>query len=107
MISTHILDTSTGNPASGVNVILEQRHGSEWKVLKKESTNPDGRISFDIPREAGAYRLTFGIEGYFKSRGMLPFFLDLPIAFDISETQRKYHVPLLLSPYGLSTYRGS
>jgi 5-hydroxyisourate hydrolase len=107
MISTHILDTGTGLPAAGVTVTLDQRVGAAWSPLKQESTNPDGRISFDIPREPGAYRLTFGIEAYFQARGMKPFFLDVPIAFEIVDINRKYHVPLLLSSYGLSTYRGS
>jgi 5-hydroxyisourate hydrolase len=107
MISTHILDTSTGSPAAGVSVTLEQKSGTEWKALFSEKTNSDGRIRFECPRETGAYRLTFGIESYIKDRGLKPFFLDVPIAFDITDTQRNYHIPLLLSPYGLSTYRGS
>ena len=108
MISTHILDTGTGFPAAGVPVTLERRQGGgAWSILKEESTNADGRISFDIAREPGAYRLTFGIENYFAARGQKPFFLNVPIAFQIEDTGRKYHVPLLLSSYGLSTYRGS
>ena len=107
MISTHILDTGTGFPAAGVAVSLDRKINGTWSSLKLESTNADGRISFDIPREAGAYRLTFGIEAYFAARGQKPFFLDVPIAFEIVDINRKYHVPLLLSSYGLSTYRGS
>ena len=107
MISTHILDTSTGSPATDVSVTLERKNGSAWHTLFSDRTNSDGRIRFECPREAGTYRLTFGIESYIATRGLRPFFLDVPIAFDITETQRNYHIPLLLSPYGLSTYRGS
>jgi len=108
MISTHILDTSSGAPATQVRVTLERKTASNWVLIQKEETNSDGRISFtECPREAGQYRLTFGIEDYFSKNGLKPFFLDTPIAFDITDTQRKYHVPLLLSPFGLSTYRGS
>jgi 5-hydroxyisourate hydrolase len=107
MISTHILDTSTGNPASGVLVSLEKQVEGVWKGLQKEKTNGDGRIAFDCPREAGDYRLTFGVAEYFRAQQKTPFFLDVPVSFEISDTGRKYHIPLLLSPYGFSTYRGS
>ena len=107
MLSTHILDTSTGTPAPGVEVLLEKRTGESWVELARQATNVDGRISFDCPREPGRYRLTFGVETYWRSRGQTPFFLDVPVAFEISDVARKYHVPLLLSPFGLSTYRGS
>ena len=108
MISTHILDTSNGNPAASVQVSLEQQSSSgQWNLLEKQSTNSDGRIAFQCPREPGVYRLTFGIQNYFQAQGKKPFFHDVPISFEISDTTRKYHVPLLLSPYGLSTYRGS
>lgn len=107
MISTHILDLSTGFPASDVPVILEKRVGETWTTLASLSTNADGRISFDCPRDPGAFRLTFGIESYFARHGQTSFFLNVPIGFQIVDTGRKYHVPLLLSPFGLSTYRGS
>lgn len=103
MISTHILDTSLGNPASGVKVVLEKDN----KSLSSGVTNNDGRIVFDIPHEPGVYKLTFEIEEYFKKHGIDPFFMNTPIIFKITNTGRKYHVPLLLNPYGLSTYRGS
>jgi 5-hydroxyisourate hydrolase len=108
MISTHILDISTGFPASGVQVRLERdAGGGNWRTLQDDKTNSDGRIAFQIPFEAGTYRLTFGVEAYLQSKGLTPFFLDVPIVFRVTDTGRKYHVPLLLSPYGLSTYRGS
>lgn len=105
MISTHILDTSKGMPAANVTVTLEQMSGADWKEIGKDKTNADGRIVFDCPKVAGDYRLTFFIEDYFK--GEEHFFLNSPIIFRVKNTDRKYHVPLLLNPFGLSTYRGS
>lgn len=103
MISTHILDLGTGLPAAGVRVTLEK----DGRPLKDELTNADGRISFGVEPLPGTYRLTFGVEAYFRARGQEPFFLDVPVLFAVTDTGRKYHVPLLLSPYGFSTYRGS
>lgn len=105
MISTHILDTTKGVPAANVDVVLEQKQGEAWKLIGKDKTNTDGRIVYDCPKEKGIYRLTFHIQDYFK--GEEHFFLDTPIIFEVKSTERKYHVPLLLNPYGYSTYRGS
>ncbi len=105
MISTHILDTSLGSPAAGVAVSLEIKKGDAWERLSDGVTNSDGRHAFDCSCQAGDYRITFMIEDYFKSRES--FFLNTPILFRVKDTNRKYHVPLLLNPYGLSTYRGS
>lgn len=107
MISTHILDTSIGHPATGVSVKLEKRVEGEWKTLFNDVTNQDGRIVFDCPYEEGVYRLLFSVEEYFKSQKTESFFLTTPVVFNITNTKRKYHVPLLLNPYGYSTYRGS
>jgi 5-hydroxyisourate hydrolase len=105
MISTHILDTTKGSPASGVTVLLEQKNNNDWKEIGTDKTNTDGRIVFNCPKEQGIYRLTFMIEEYYKNEEH--FFLNTPIVFQIKNTERKYHVPLLLNPYGYSTYRGS
>lgn len=105
MISTHILDTTKGVPAAGVTVLLEQQNGSAWKEIGTDKTNADGRIVFNCPKEAATYRLTFFVEEYFKNEEH--FFLNTPIVFKVKNTDRKYHVPLLLNPYGYSTYRGS
>lgn len=107
MISTHILDTSLGNPAAGVPVRLEKYDGKDWDVISEEKTNQDGRIVFNCPSEAGTYKLVFLTEAYFKKNKIKPFFLRAPVVFEISDTKRKYHIPLLLNPYGYSTYRGS
>lgn len=105
MISTHILDTTKGTPASGVTVILEKRTDKGWQPVGIDKTNADGRISYDCPKEKGVYRLTFNIEEYFKGEEF--FFMNTPVVFNVKSTDRKYHVPLLLNPYGYSTYRGS
>ena len=107
MISTHILDTSAGNPAKDVRVSLEKRVDNEWIAVDSNFTNTDGRIVFNCPYEKGVYRLLFEIEEYFTKNGQKSFFLTTPVVFQIEDTARKYHVPLLLNPYGYSTYRGS
>lgn len=107
MISTHILDLNLGVPAAAVSVELETRIGSQWKLLKKEQTNADGRIQFDVPATSGTYRLNFQIEAYYKSKNITPFFIDAPVTFQLDGSREKYHIPLLLSSYGYSTYRGS
>ena len=107
MISTHILDTSLGKPATGVSVTLEIRNASIWKTLAEEKTNEDGRITFSIPTEVGSYRLIFKTEDYFATNRREHFFQNAEVTFKITDTKRKYHVPLLLNPYGYSTYRGT
>jgi 5-hydroxyisourate hydrolase len=105
MISTHILDTTKGVAAAGVKITLEKKENDIWKKIGEGATNNDGRLAFDIPKEKGSYKLEFHIEDYFK--GSEHFFLNTPVIFQVSNTERKYHVPLLLNPYGYSTYRGT
>lgn len=105
MISTHILDTTKGRPATNVTVVLEKKEQDVWKNIGTDKTNSDGRIVFDCPRAEGVYRLTFKIEEYFQEEEH--FFMNTPVVFKIKDVARKYHVPLLLNPFGLSTYRGS
>lgn len=105
MISTHILDTTKGSAAMGVTVTLEQKNNENWKEIGTDKTNSDGRIVFNCPKEQGIYRLTFKVEEYYKSEEH--FFLNTPVVFQVKNTERKYHVPLLLNPYGYSTYRGT
>ena len=107
MISTHILDLQSGSPAASVVVVLQKRTGEKWASLEKSSTNSDGRIAFNCPAEPGIYQLQFQIDDYFKKQNTTPFFIDAQVTFHITDTKRKYHVPLLLSPFGYSTYRGS
>ncbi len=105
MISTHILDTTKGVAASNVSVVLELQENNGWVVLGNEKTNVDGRIVFNCPKVSGIYRLTFKVEEYFQSEEH--FFMNTPVVFQVKNTERKYHVPLLLNPYGYSTYRGT
>ncbi len=107
MISTHILDTSKGIPAEGVRVALESQDGSGWKRISEGTTNSDGRFVFENSDGPGTFRIHFEIEAYLSRNGASAFFLDQYIAFRIEDASRKYHIPLLLSPYGLSSYRGS
>jgi 5-hydroxyisourate hydrolase len=107
MISTHILDTSLGSPAANVTVELEKMVGNGWQLVGKEATNQDGRIAFASKSEAGTYRLQFHVEEYFRKNNQTPFFTLVLVIFTLTDTARKYHVPLLLNPYGYSTYRGS
>jgi 5-hydroxyisourate hydrolase len=105
MISTHILDTTRGTPADNVVVILEKSTPENWCVIEESKTNIDGRIVFNCPKEQGTYRLTFFTDDYFA--GKEHFFLNPQVAFRIENLERKYHVPIILNPYGYSTYRGS
>ncbi len=107
MISTHILDTSVGNPAENVRVLLEKFQNESWSTISEGATNADGRFVFDNESAAGQYRITFFTTEYYQKKDLECFFLDTPVAFNITDTQRKYHVPLLLNPFGYSTYRGS
>ncbi len=104
MISTHILDTSQGQPAAQVEVRLEKLdQNKRWMKIDQQQTNTDGRIQFNCHYEIGDYRLVFEIEEYFSNS----FFLDAVISFRIVDLNRKYHIPLLLNPFGYTTYRGS
>ncbi len=105
MISTHILDTGLGLAAAAVKVALQKRVNADWVEVAQGETNADGRLAFPEVKEAGDYRLIFGVEGYFKDRPS--FFLDTTVSFRITDTGRKYHVPLLLNSYGYSSYRGT
>lgn len=107
MISTHILDTSLGLTASDVIVELAKYNNGEWQSLATEKTNRDGRIVFNCHIELGEYRLIFKIAEYFQKNNQYTFFTEVPVMFKIADTTRKYHIPLLLNPYGYSTYRGS
>ncbi len=109
-ISTHVLDTSRGRPAQGVEVVLEQMEGPDWKqVGKKTATDADGRVKPLVEETpgAGTYRLRFEVGPYFESQGFDCFFDTVSVEFLVKDAAEHYHVPLLLSPYGYSTYRGS
>ena len=111
-ITTHILDTSGGLPAVGVAATLEQqRNDGSWTELARGVTNEDGRItnllSAAVTLVPGLYRLRFATAKYFQALGQPCFFPEVLIVFQIDDPARHLHVPLLLSPYGYTTYRGS
>lgn len=109
-ITTHVLDTSLGRPAAGVMVVLEAAAGEpNWKELGRGATDKDGRLALALPaghRLNGTYRLTFDTGTYFRSRNAPVFYPQVTVVFTVAEAEH-YHIPLLLSPYGYSTYRGS
>ncbi|MYV97103.1 hydroxyisourate hydrolase [Streptomyces sp. SID3343] len=112
MISTHILDTSEGRPATGVPVELSRREADgTWTVLGSAETDADGRCP-DLPALGRSgpgtvdVRLVFDVAAYRRARGETPFFPEVRVIFTV-DLETRYHVPLLLNPYGYSVYRGS
>jgi len=110
-ITTHVLDTSRGIPASGVPITLFQKKENEWTKLASGITNSDGRIGEFLPKEqklaAGIYRMHFQTESYFNSQKKQGFYPYVDVVFQLDDSGSHYHVPLLLSAFGYSTYRGS
>jgi 5-hydroxyisourate hydrolase len=110
-ISTHVLDTSIGKPAAAITVHLQRQTGTAWIHVSRGSTDRDGRVSALLPPNsppgAGGYRLTFEVGEYFEARGVESFYSRVSIEFVVRDAASHYHVPLLLSPYGYTTYRGS
>ncbi|MBM3464912.1 MAG: hydroxyisourate hydrolase [Armatimonadetes bacterium] len=105
-ITTHVLDTSRGRPAAGVGITLERQSSDGFRKISERATNSDGRVPDLMPEplEAGLYRLTFETGKYYDGAGFYP---EVRIMFEIKDPTQHYHVPLLLSPFGYSTYRGS
>jgi 5-hydroxyisourate hydrolase len=112
-LSTHVLDLTGGCPGAGVAVSVSRAAGAGWTVLASTTTDTDGRAKLVQGSDlgVGAYRLAFEIGAYFRSTGAAtvdPGFLEtVVIEVNLSEAGRHYHVPLLVSPFGYSTYRGS
>jgi len=109
-ITTHILDTTKGKPVPNVRISLYRGENDEWTELSWGVTNEDGRITDlikdDGPLQIGIYKLRFETKDYFDKEQFPTFYPFVEIAFDIT-TQEHYHIPLLLNPYGYTTYRGS
>jgi 5-hydroxyisourate hydrolase len=115
-LSTHVLDTMHGCPAAGMQVQLQRMDGEQATLLKRFTLNADGRNEGGALLDAtsmasGHYRLVFAVAPYFRSRGVVlpePAFLDdVTVAFGMADASARYHVPLLVSPWSYSTYRGS
>jgi 5-hydroxyisourate hydrolase len=110
-ITTHVLDASIGRAAAGVPILLELEEGGTWRPLGKGVTDRDGRLR-DLLSEAhaltpGVYRLTFDTAAYFARTGVDSFYPLVHVVFRVVRADEHYHVPLLLSPFGYSTYRGT
>ena len=108
-ITTHVLDTSTGRPAQNVPARLHRVTETDTLLLGESATNADGRIAdlLDVPLETGRYRITFDTASYFAELRVPCFYPEVSILFEVTDASQHHHVPLLLSPFGYSTYRGS
>jgi len=109
-ITTHVLDTARGQPAAGLPIRLDRQVGHGWSELASGVTNADGRIANLMAEgalEAATYRMCFDTGIYFAAQGVPGFYPYVEVVFTITAPDEHYHVPLLLSPFGYSTYRGS
>jgi 5-hydroxyisourate hydrolase len=111
-ITTHVLDTSRGRPASSVPVVLQQRdHRNEWQHVGNGETDAEGRLrtltAAGAALQPGIFRLVFDTGRYFDAQGVRSFYPYVVVVFEVVPGEAHYHVPLLISPYGYSTYRGS
>lgn len=109
-VSTHILDTTLGRPAANVPVAIEKKSAAGWERIGGGLTDADGRIKDLVPAgklEVGIYRVTFDTTAYYNLRATECFYPEVTISFQVRDAESHYHVPLLVSPFGYSTYRGS
>ena len=110
MITTHVLDTAVGRPGRGIAIELERIEHGNWHLIGGGVTDDDGRLrtlTSEGPVPAGTYRIRFQTGPYFAAQGVPGFFPVVEIQFTVADGTQHYHVPLLLSPFGFSTYRGS
>jgi|SRR5436189_6394348 len=111
MITTHVLDLASGGPARDVPVVLEFERSREWVMVGKGTTGENGRLATlaqDWEAAAGTYRLTFDLSAYYRDRGHpKAFFPSATVVFTVHNSAEHYHVPLLISPFGYTIYRGS
>ncbi|MCP2165375.1 hydroxyisourate hydrolase [Goodfellowiella coeruleoviolacea] len=108
-VTTHVLDAARGRPAAGVPVVLQARTGTGWRVLAEARTDADGRVRQLGPARlaAGVYRLVFDTDAYFTATATTGFYPEVSVTFRIGDPGGHHHVPVLLSPFAFSTYRGS
>jgi 5-hydroxyisourate hydrolase len=109
-LTSHVLDTALGKPARGLAVRLEIGEPTGWRTLAERSTNEDGRVPDLLPPgalEARTYRLTFETGAYMQTTGRPVFYPRVEVVFTVAAPAEHHHIPLLLSPFGYSTYRGS
>jgi 5-hydroxyisourate hydrolase len=110
-ISTHILDLALGKPADGIPVRLEKQESSGWRAMSSQQTDSDGRCGQLLPEgeilSAGSYRLVFETANYFAGRKIDSFYSLVEVTFQVRDGETQFHIPLLLSPNGYTTYKGS
>ena len=109
-LSTHILDTALGRPAVGVRIALAELDGAEWRDVGSGTTDGDGRcktLLSDARFEAGTYRIRFATAEYFAAKELVGLYPFVDIVFNVSDPEQHYHIPLLLTANGYTTYRGS
>ena len=110
-LSVHVLNLQDGLPSSEVKVSLEEQKNGKWVQLSQATTNEQGRIPALYPEgkklEKGMYKVTFKTGDWFKAHQQKSFFPEVPVIFEVDGSVEHYHIPLLLSPYGYSTYRGN
>ncbi|WP_165466429.1 hydroxyisourate hydrolase [Enterobacter cloacae] len=110
-LSVHVLDQQTGMPPADVTVTLEKQEQDKWIQIASGKTDHDGRIKSLYPQDKdmapGVYKVTFKTADYFHGKKLQSFFPEVPVLFTVSRTNEKLHIPLLLSQYGYSTYKGS
>ena len=109
-LTTHVLNTASGLPAANLSILLFQQVSGEWERRGEFRTDADGRVRDLLPAgelAAGDWELRFAVGEYFRQNGQTSFYEEVPVQFRVSETARHHHVPLLVSPFGYSTYRGS
>ena len=110
-LSVHVLNLQDGLPSSEVKVSLEEQKNGKWVQLSQATTNEQGRIPALYPEgkklEKGMYKVTFKTGDWFKAHKQKSFFPEVPVIFEVGGSVEHYHIPLLLSPYGYSTYRGN
>lgn len=109
-ISTHVLDTMRGTPAAGLDVALSRREpNGGWKEIGRAATDSDGRVRelTEDELEPGEYRLEFATQPYFERSGLSAFYPQVIVVFNLEDAGGHLHVPVLLSPFGYTTYRGT
>jgi len=108
-LTTHVLDTARGIPGAGIPVRLYQLDGETRRLIVEPTTNGDGRTDAPLATSLapGTYELVFAVGAYFARTATATFFDEIPVRFTVDDAGGRYHVPLLLSPWGYSTYRGS
>ena len=109
-VTSHVLDTSSGHPASGLTITLSRSEGGAWTRLQQTTTDEDGRAADLVPGQllaAGVYKLHFATGAYYSARGEETFYPYAEVVFNVTDPEAHYHVPLLINPFGYTTYRGS